>query len=133
MIKLTSHCGICRFSFTNSNEKSLLELALNNTIDVDGLMVSAPKVGYSIKGRTLDGNTFMANYEGTTGEVFEKNELTYNILTKRVVKTDTLKHNLISNNNIILGLLICDSVIKKFTGIYNLKQNVTEVIDYETY
>jgi hypothetical protein len=133
MIKLSAHCGICRFSFSNANEKSLLEIALKDDIDSNGLLVSAPRLSYSIKGQTLDGNTFIANYEGATGEVLEMNNLTYDLINKRVVKTNALKHNLISNNNIILGLLTCDSVIKKFNGIYNLKQNTTEVFGYETY
>jgi hypothetical protein len=64
MIKLTSHCGIYRFSFTNGNEKSLLELVLNDAIDADGFIVSAPKMNYSVKGQMIDENPFIVNYEG---------------------------------------------------------------------
>jgi hypothetical protein len=133
MIKLSSHCGICRFDFTNVNEKSLLEILLNDDINSNGFLVSAPRPTHSLKGQSLNDNIFSLNYEGTTGEILEVNGLTYEIFSKTVVKTDYLKHNPISSDNIILGLMTCNNVVKRFTGVYNLKQNTTEVFSYETY
>jgi hypothetical protein len=133
MIKLTSHCGICRFTFTNSNEKSLLEIVLNDRINTDGFILSSPTARYSVKGQMIGDNVCIVNYEGTTGEIFEANKLTYDPINKRVVKTSLLKHKPITSGNVALGLLTCDSVIKKFVGIYNIKQNITEVLSYETY
>jgi hypothetical protein len=49
------------------------------------------------------------------------------------MKTELLKYNPISSSNIVLGFMICNSGIKKFTGIYNSKQNTTEILSYETY
>jgi hypothetical protein len=106
---------------------------LNNNIDCNGFLISAPKLTYSIKGQKLDDNTFSVNYEGTTGEILVANGLTYNPFTKKVVKTNTLRNNNISQNNMVLGFMTCDNVIKRFSGVYNLKQNTTEILSYETY
>jgi hypothetical protein len=133
MIKVYCHCGIFRFSFSNSNEKSLLEIALNSSVTAEGLMAEAPNLSFSVEGQKIDDQTFIVNYEGTAGEMLEKNGLTHDIIDKKVKRTSSLNNGNVSVNNLVLGLLTCDKVLKKYVGIYNPKQNVTEVLDYETY
>jgi hypothetical protein len=133
MIKLSCHCGLYHFDFSNGSEKSLAELLLDDEIDTNGLPVSTPKIYYSLKGQKIDNETYLINHEGTPGEVLELNKLTYDIISKKVVQTKLLNYLDISSNNIVLGLMSCNSVVRKFTGIFNLKQNITEIISYETY
>ncbi|MDR0571565.1 MAG: hypothetical protein LBG48_01800 [Rickettsiales bacterium] len=71
---------------------------LNNEINTEGLIVSAPIITYSVKGRMIGDNVFTINYEGTTGKVLEMNGLTYNIFTKKVIEIKNLNNNPISSD-----------------------------------
>jgi hypothetical protein len=133
MIKLFCHCGIFCFDFSNAREKSLLELTIGGDIDSRGFPTFQPRIDFSLRGQAIYDNSYTVNCEGTTGEVLEKNNLTFDIFRRKIVKTPSLGGDMVADSGIALGLLNCNSLLKKYWGVYNLKQNTTEALSYETY